>query len=341
MSISRSVPIWILLCAFLVGLPSGTANAQTDESEAIQLLSLINEHRSESDVCWDGERWLPWPARSERMLLRSPTLSVAAQRHNLVMMQSGCFAHACEGEPALPERVEAAGYPAHWTFLAENLAAGFETAAQVFAGWHGSEDHNKNMLTCQARAIGIARTVGEDTQYRWYWTTDFGDVVDESSSETGSDPLLAAIRPYDANANDLLDREEFLRILTDWIEGELGDAVVTRAIDLWVSQQPLSSSGLSGRGGRLRAVEFVLNQSRRALTFTARGQGIEAIVVTVYDLEGHPLFSRASSGTSLTWRLREENGKPVANGVYLYRVTARGPWGEIVHSEVRKLAILR
>ena len=56
---------------------------------------------------------------------------------------------------------------------AENVAAGYETAAAVFEGWKNSPGHNANMLNVGYRSIGISRVYNAAALYGWYWTTNF------------------------------------------------------------------------------------------------------------------------------------------------------------------------
>ena len=56
---------------------------------------------------------------------------------------------------------------------AENVAAGYETAAAVFEGWRTSPGHNANMLNPAYLSIGIARAFNAGATYGWYWTTNF------------------------------------------------------------------------------------------------------------------------------------------------------------------------
>lgn len=40
---------------------------------------------------------------------------------------------------------------------------------------------------------------------------------------------------------------------------------------------------------------------------------------------------------TLAWRLTTDSGRPVANGVYLYRIQVFGPSGQIARSDIGKL----
>jgi hypothetical protein len=45
-------------------------------------------------------------------------------------------------------------------------------------GWVNSPSHNDAMLDPRWTAIGVSRSYNSDSRYRWYWTLDFGDVID-------------------------------------------------------------------------------------------------------------------------------------------------------------------
>lgn len=227
--------VLLLLPLMFISAHDLTANAQDREEAA--LLTLINAYRNQSALCWNDVQWVAWPRGSARTLQFSAALARAALSHNLTMIAQNCFAHICPGEPSLDRRVEAAGYPSTWHSLWENLSAGYETASTAFGGWLDSEEHKQNALACQARAVGISRRFGAQTTFHWYWTVDFGDVLDTAPSNGGSPSL----KSFDVNRNGRIDDPEFFAITDAWIAGRLDDATFFQAIDLWISQQNIST----------------------------------------------------------------------------------------------------
>ncbi len=230
--------IWTL---FFVG--GGYAQSQAE----LEFLQEINAYRASSPVCWNGRQPLPWPAGSTPALQLSPTLSQAAAQHNLAMIQTNCTDHTCPGEPRLMDRVTLAGYSPHWNFLSENIAGGFETAAEVFAVWQASPGHNRNMLTCGAHAIGISMLYEPNSLAWWYWTTDFGDIVDAVMQPAPRAPQEATTlaSALDLNGNGVLGDEDILQAITFWVLGEavpgtsqeVGDEDMLTLINLWVTGQ--------------------------------------------------------------------------------------------------------
>jgi len=87
---------------------------------------------------------------------------------------------------------------------------------------------------------------------------------------------------------------------------------------------------------------IVLSKNAEGMHFIAEGQGIESVKLEIFNLAGRSVFdSGFVAGNELAWHLLANNGKAVANGVYLYTISVRGTNGEIVRSDVRKLVVLR
>lgn len=224
---------------FVVVVAVAQAQAQTQEAQAF--LSAINAHRLASPVCWDGRKLRAWPQNGgARELSLSPTLSQAASNHNVAMATQGCSDHTCAGELPLPQRAIAAGYPPRWDFLSENIAGGFETATDVLAAWQRSPGHNKNMLSCAARVVGVARLYDPNTPVWWYWTTDFGDVIDAVTPTPTRRPLGEAL---DLNQDHVLGDDEVLTAIAYWVQGTpvpgsnalIDDEDILNLITLWVT----------------------------------------------------------------------------------------------------------
>ncbi len=329
------VVLGVGLAALLMGgVPAQAGNVSSNGAQEAQFLDLINDYRADSDRCWTGDRWRSWPRDALRTLARSATLDQAARDHNVVMIEGNCFGHRCDGEPKLPERVEAAGYPATWRHLSENIAGGFQRASAVLQAWKDSEGHNRTMLDCRMRAIGIARTDAPQSKYHWLWTTDFGDVVDAQGQGNGGseeDPILAVLREYDANANDRLDRPEFNEIVAAWNAGRLSDRAVQKAYELYRSGTSLGSAGGPSR--------LALVQDASRARFAWRGLGIRDMHVRIYDLAGDLVYNGRTPGSELVWRLQNQRGEPVANGVYLYVVQAATSQG--LRHRVGRMTVLQ
>jgi hypothetical protein len=85
------------------------------------------------------------------------------------------------------------GYPANTTWWGENIYAGYGVqngvdlggAQAAFTWWRNSSGHNANMLNSHYTVIGIDRASNPNSQYRNYWTTDFGGANDTAATLCG------------------------------------------------------------------------------------------------------------------------------------------------------------
>ena len=166
----------VMLSTFALAGSGGAATAYDDEE--LEFLGLINDYREQNGL---------------RPVILSDTLTVAAERHSKDMAEYGFFAHNTAQSSYYPagaepwDRMEAEGYD-HNTAKGENLAVGYETAAEAMQAWKTSPSHNAAMLDGNYRVMGVARINDPDSVHGWYWTTDFGGYVDASAHAPGDDP---------------------------------------------------------------------------------------------------------------------------------------------------------
>lgn len=135
----------------------------TIDSEEQAFLTLINNHRAQNGL---------------GPLQLSDTLNQAAAWKSKHMADNNYFAH--DDTPigrTWVTRIRDCGYTFN-TYLGENIAAGYADATNTFNQWRNSPGHNANMLSANFVAIGIGRAYNANSQYRWYWTTDFGGYAD-------------------------------------------------------------------------------------------------------------------------------------------------------------------
>ena len=90
---------------------------------------------------------------------------------------------------------------------------------------------------------------------------------------------------------------------------------------------------------QVNAVQAFTHQG--LLTVRAQGQGIAGLDIEVFDLAGRKVLAQSAQGDQLQMKLLSTDGRPLANGVYLYVVTIKGVDGRVVRTEVRKLVVLR
>jgi uncharacterized protein YkwD len=130
---------------------SAAADKVTDAEAAV--IELTNKARATADCA---------PLRFD------PRLRTAARRHSTDMGLHAYFSHTSQDGDTFADRIEAAGYPHPG---AENIARGYQTAAEVMEGWMDSPGHRANILNCGLRTIGVGVYHGPGGPW---WTQDFG-----------------------------------------------------------------------------------------------------------------------------------------------------------------------
>lgn len=146
-------------------------------------------------------------------------------------------------------------------------------------------------------------------------------------------PAPGGVAQFDTNGNGVIDDSEFFNAIDQWVAGTISDTLFFDVLDAWVSQSPVASASAGA--------SVALSQTGRGLTLAVSGQDVAAVGLTVYDLNGQTIFAQETAGTTLSWNYLGQNGRPVANGVYLYVVTVKDASGQTLSSDVRKLVVLR
>ena len=156
------------------------------DGEENAFLDLINAYRIENGLSPLGV---------------SPALTKSAERHSQDMATNSFFSHTGSDGSNLPQRTQDAGYTSNT--VGENIFFGSPLAINALYAWKSSiEGHNENMLGPAWRAIGIARVQGSDG---WYWTTDFGDVLDCPAQATGNNAAVAQDQAVATNVDTALN----------------------------------------------------------------------------------------------------------------------------------------
>ncbi|WP_299862104.1 CAP domain-containing protein [uncultured Roseobacter sp.] len=86
-------------------------------------------------------------------LAYSMALQSAAEAHAQDMAARGFFDHRGSDGSDVGERVSRQGYG--WCFVAENIAKGQPSLADVMQAWAGSQGHRRNMLSRQAQEFAL------------------------------------------------------------------------------------------------------------------------------------------------------------------------------------------
>ena len=140
-------------------------------------------------------------------------------------------------------------------------------------------------------------------------------------------------RDLDRNINDRVDNDEFFEAMDFWVNDCMPDSVFFNILDLWVSQGRISVI-TAADDNQLNAV-----LTSQSLNITA--QGASAVEINIYGLSGQEIHSQSANGSKLSWNLRTDSGQPLANGVYIAQVTSRNSQGDVIGSEIKKIAVLR
>jgi len=134
-------------------------------------------------------------ARSLPTLAVSDTLTSAAKWMSTDMGSRNYFAHTSLDGRSPTQRMADAGYPAFGTWTGEDLAAGYTTTGDVLNGWINSPAHYAVLVNPQYHAIGVGRGYATGSTYGWYWTADFGGIVDVARAAPVSRAATPAVTP--------------------------------------------------------------------------------------------------------------------------------------------------
>src|SRR5262249_52408049 len=152
------------LVSAMLGIATPVAHAVTRDasgycadSEELAFLTLINNYRAQNAL---------------GPLVLTQTLGASSDYHSTDMATYNYVDHTLHDGTTWSQNMIDFGYT-YPAYLGENIAAGYDTAADVFTGWKNSSGHNANMLSSTFKAIGIGRVTTASATYHTYWSTDF------------------------------------------------------------------------------------------------------------------------------------------------------------------------
>ena len=151
----------VALLAFGLNINSITTSASVSWQE--QMLHSLNSMRAQKSLT---------PLEMCKPLTR------AAQKYARTMAQQDFLSHTGKDGSNFGERIQSAGY--NWTnsksgsSVAENIAAGQNSVAEVMKGWRNSTSHYKNMTNSKFTHVGFGMSVNQKSKYRKYWVQNFG-----------------------------------------------------------------------------------------------------------------------------------------------------------------------
>lgn len=229
----------------LLGAIAQPAEAATLDSYESDLVSQVNQFRA---------------GKGLTTLRVSDTLTVAAKWMSTDMATRDYFSHTSLDGRSPTKRMADAGYPAYSTWTGEDLAAGYTSAAEVLQGWINSPAHYAVLTNPAYRAIGVGRSYGSGSTYGWYWTADFGGVVESTSQSTAPAPAPAPVSSgYHAawagqSANPTLAPGQTAQLVLalkntgsrGWVRGQVGSqANIGTSAPLDVNRSDLASGWLA------------------------------------------------------------------------------------------------
>lgn len=121
-----------------------------------QVVALINQERSANGL----------PA-----LKANSKLTGAARGHSQDMACNGFFNHVSPSSGDPSDRIWDAGYSFSW--MGENIAAGYGSAAETVEGWMNSPGHRANILSANFTEIGIGYAYLAGSPFGSYITAVF------------------------------------------------------------------------------------------------------------------------------------------------------------------------
>ena len=98
------------------------------------------------------------------------SLRASSRAHTTRMADRHTLSHQLSGEASFDVRITRAGYR-NWRMLAENIAYGSPSPAQLFSSWLHSAPHRKNIQNCGLRDVGVGVSYADGLAWA---TMDFG-----------------------------------------------------------------------------------------------------------------------------------------------------------------------
>jgi uncharacterized protein YkwD len=126
-----------------------------------RMLELVNQQRGAAGLA-------PLSLNSQ--------LTTAAQGHSQDMADHNFLGHNGSDGSSPFDRMRQAGYQFAWA--GENVAAGQYTPEDAMSSWMHetppNDGHRQNILSPHYREMGVGYAFSDTTQFKHYWTQDFG-----------------------------------------------------------------------------------------------------------------------------------------------------------------------
>jgi len=210
-------------------------------------------------------------------------------------------------------------------------------------GYHTMPFHRQGQI---AGMLSVHGTTGEVWHHDWHGAFlgmrhlggqhHMGHWMAESPHDVGRFPFAR----FESNGNGMIDDPEFMAMMDAWMQGDLNNDQFLRGMDLWISGRSVRSAAVPDTSSN-NALAVTATTRGQALTFRAQSVDVTSMRVTIYGLDGRPIFSGETSGAQLAWPMVTDEGQTVANGTYLYRVMARTSDGQLQQSDIQRIVFTR
>lgn len=133
-------------------ISANQAQLQSSNGEEAEVLRLVNAFRLR---------------QGRSALMRSSTLSQLADAQAFRMAQTGKVDHAIGFGNSFSKRMDRSSYRA--AEAAENLAGGYNSAADAVQGWETSPGHRRNLLKQGVTEMGLGIAANPTARLGTYW----------------------------------------------------------------------------------------------------------------------------------------------------------------------------
>jgi uncharacterized protein YkwD len=130
------------------------------------MLKQVNVARAQARSC--GPRRMG----AAKALAWNRALAEAAETHSVDMAARRYFDHVSPDGKRVGQRVAAQGY--NWRAVGENLAGGDTSVSAAIAGWLGSPEHCRNLMSPEYAEVGVSCVRQPGSQWGTYWTMVLG-----------------------------------------------------------------------------------------------------------------------------------------------------------------------
>jgi uncharacterized protein YkwD len=138
--------------------PRPTTAAAPSGDVTDQVITLVNNERAKVGL---------------GPLTKNESLTTSAQNYAQYMGDNNFFSHTAPNGSTFITRNTGAGYT-NYRWIGENIAAGQTTPSSAMRDWMNSSGHKANILSTNAKEIGVGYAKVLGSQYTHYWVQEFG-----------------------------------------------------------------------------------------------------------------------------------------------------------------------